>query len=203
MTSDENKNVILELNKWAKRPVSWLYPPVAALINDGKLSIRSAADTDYWQRTHYGFRRDNGHFLYCSLDTDFTMTVFVQGHPSHQYDQAGILVRHSDACWAKASVEFEPECLSRLGSVVTNHGWSDWATQDIDYPTGRIGFRIQRVGNDFTFHVKVDASSDWSQIRIAHLHETADHSVPLMCGVYLCSPQGGGFEASFDSFTIA
>ena len=33
--------------------------------------------------------------------------------------------------WFKASIEYEDEKIQRLGSVVTNHGYSDWATTDI------------------------------------------------------------------------
>ena len=33
--------------------------------------------------------------------------------------------------WLKASVEYENEKFQHLGSVVTNHGYSDWATTAI------------------------------------------------------------------------
>ena len=34
--------------------------------------------------------------------------------------------------WIKASIEYENEQYQRLGSVVTNHGYSDRAATDID-----------------------------------------------------------------------
>lgn len=33
--------------------------------------------------------------------------------------------------WLKGSVEYENDQFCHLGSVVTNHGWSDWATTEI------------------------------------------------------------------------
>ncbi|WP_245662995.1 DUF1349 domain-containing protein [Endozoicomonas arenosclerae] len=39
--------------------------------------------------------------------------------------------------WFKASIEYENQDYSRLGSVVTNFGYSDWATTDIK-PTSKI-----------------------------------------------------------------
>ena len=32
--------------------------------------------------------------------------------------------------WLKASIEYENEKISHLGSVVTNNGYSDWAQPD-------------------------------------------------------------------------
>ncbi|MFN2340367.1 MAG: DUF1349 domain-containing protein [Halanaerobium sp.] len=33
--------------------------------------------------------------------------------------------------WIKISTEYEDQKISRLGSVVTNPNYSDWATEDI------------------------------------------------------------------------
>ena len=39
-----------------------------------------------------------------------------------------------------------------------------------------------------------DMPKAWTQIRIAHLHEPAG---PIYAGLYACSPQRAGFEATF------
>ena len=60
------------------------------------------------------------------------------------------MVRLSAQDWLKTSVEFEPGEPSRLGCVVTNHGWSDWSTQDIDPTAGRhVAFRVTRREADY------------------------------------------------------
>ena len=33
--------------------------------------------------------------------------------------------------WLKASIEYENQSFQHLGSVVTNNGYSDWATTEI------------------------------------------------------------------------
>ena len=98
------KNVALapEL-KWHCEPAKWSIRRV-----DQVLRICPDAKTDFWQRTHYGFEADTGHFLYVRTSGDFVVTTKVTTHPRSQYDQAGLMVRLSPACWIKTSVEFEP-----------------------------------------------------------------------------------------------
>jgi regulation of enolase protein 1 (concanavalin A-like superfamily) len=55
------------------------------------LTIEPQAATDFWQRTHYGFRADNGHFLWTAAAQPFQMTVAVIMSPRHQYDQGGLI----------------------------------------------------------------------------------------------------------------
>ena len=37
--------------------------------------IEPDAPTDFWQRTHYGFRADNGDFRYTAISGPFQMSV--------------------------------------------------------------------------------------------------------------------------------
>lgn len=52
--------------------------------------------------------------------------------------------------WFKASIEFEDKNLSRLGSVVTNNGYSDWATTDISTKT-EVWSRLSHRGPGFPY----------------------------------------------------
>jgi regulation of enolase protein 1 (concanavalin A-like superfamily) len=110
--------------RWTSAPEHWRIDQASKCLR-----INPDAGTDFWQRTHYGFEADNGHFLYLEASDDFVLTTKVTSHPIHQYDQAGLMVRVSPACWLKTSVEFEPDGLNRLGAVVTNAQLSDWSTQ--------------------------------------------------------------------------
>jgi uncharacterized protein len=102
----------------------WHCEPRRWSLGNGCLRIEPDSPTDFWQRTHYGFRADNGHFLYRETDGDFILTARVLSHPARLYDQAGIMVRTSADSWLKSSVEFVPSSPSRLGAVVTTHGYS-------------------------------------------------------------------------------
>ena len=118
----------------------WFNPPPAWSLDPSRpaLVMQPAASTDFWQETHYGFRADNGHFLFTEIPGDFTVTTKVRFHPVHQYDQAGLVVRLGPSCWIKTSVEYEPEGPARLGAVVTNHGFSDWSVQDFPREVDRV-----------------------------------------------------------------
>ena len=178
---------------------SWHAEPSRWAIDGDRLRLEPDAATDFWQRTHYGFQADNGHFLYVQGSGDLVMTTHVRFHARHQYDQAGLMVRLSAACWLKTSVEHEPGARGRLGAVVTNAGYSDWSTQPFD--ASDVWLRIRREGADYI----VDASRDgeaWEQIRMAHLSED-DASVGVACGLYACSPKAAGFIAEFSFLEIA
>jgi len=159
----------------------------------------SEKETDFWQRTHYGFQADNGHFLFANAEGNFRLTTKVRSYPVHRYDQTGVMVRYSEDTWIKASIEYIPDSSSKLGAVVTNHGYSDWSTQEMDPGDAPLYFRISKIGNDFYVDYSLDGSA-WSQIRMTHLFEQADK--PIQAGIYACSPQGEGYKAHFEFIRI-
>jgi regulation of enolase protein 1 (concanavalin A-like superfamily) len=175
----------------------WLHEPPNWQLAD-TLAFTTAPDTDYWQRTHYGFRRDNGHCFYVPVSGNFVLSARLRSAPNAQYDQCGLLVRADGDTWAKCSAEFETPSHSRLGSVVTNHGYSDWATQDVSGAVTDLRYRLRREGDD----VFIDWSEEgveWRQMRVAHLH---DCSAELLVGVYACSPTGPGFACTVSDLVI-
>lgn len=178
-------------------PFQWSTEPAAWQVAEA-LELTTSPDTDYWQRTHYGFRRDNGHFFYVPVARDFSLTAHLAFTPNAQYDQCGVMCRASPDTWIKASTEYEPDAPSRLGSVVTNLGYSDWATQDVDSTLDHLWYRLSRRGADF----RVESSPDgavWQQMRITHLHDCPDK---IDVGVYACSPVGPGFQCRVLALTL-
>lgn len=179
----------------------WHNPPPDWSPGRDGLVVRTAAGTDFWQGTHYGFRVDNGHLFAAQVEGDFVLETEVVAAPVHQYDQAGLMVRLSERCWLKTSVEAEPGEPSRLGSVVTNAGWSDWSTQDLDPDLARhVAFRVTRRGADYLVEAATAPNGRWSQIRLGRLHE--DEGGPVLAGLYACSPKGEGFAATFKRLRI-
>src|SRR5262249_60648645 len=117
-----------------------------------------------WQRSHYGFRVDTGHFLFGRVPGNFVLATHVTFRPVHQYDQAGLMVRLSPTSWLKTSVEHEPGPTNRLGVVVTNGGYSDWSTQDVPADLREIWLRVQRSDADYLVEWSTDGAN-WSQLR--------------------------------------
>jgi hypothetical protein len=176
----------------------WFNQPTKFKIGDG-LEIFTDEKTDFWQRTHYGFQRDDGHCLFTRRSGDFSLSTQVEFHPQTQYDQCGLMVRIDSENWIKVSTEFEDETHSRLGSVVTNLGYSDWATQDISSEHREMWYRISKTGSDFLLENSYDGQN-WLQLRVAHLHKAAEM---LEIGVYACSPIGKDFWCRFKQLVIA
>ena len=175
----------------------WLNAPPEHRLGDG-LEIVTGPETDFWQGTHYGFRRDDGHCLLTRLTGDFALGTRVRFEPANQYDQCGLIVRVDAENWIKVSTEYETPEHSRLGSVVTNLGYSDWATQTVPSSVRERDYRISRRGDDFLLESAVDGGA-WDQLRIAHLHGATPE---LAVGVYACSPVGRAFRCRFELLTI-
>lgn len=176
----------------------WFNAPPHHNFEDG-LCLRTRGGTDFWQRTHYGFQRDDGHCLFTRVSGNFQLCTHVSFAPETQYDQCGLMVRADAGHWIKASTEYEDTSLSRLGSVVTNRGYSDWATQDVSSRVRERRYRVSREGDDFI----VESSEDgvvWNQMRVTHLH---DAPAAVEAGIYACSPQGAGFTCTFRSLSLS
>jgi len=45
----------------------WFYKPQKYSVESGKVTIITEPNTDFWQRTYYGFRNDNAHVLYNTI----------------------------------------------------------------------------------------------------------------------------------------
>ena len=176
----------------------WFNEPQHHRTADGALEIDTRRDTDFWQTTHYGFNRDSGHCLFAKVDFNFSMTVRTEFSYQEQYDQCGLFVRVDEKNWIKVSVEREDDRLNRLGSVVTNLGFSDWATKDIEEPVYNMWYRIQSSGADFLIESSIDETT-WKQMRLAHLHKPF---TSLDIGVYACSPKESSFTAKFSNLVI-
>ncbi|HOW63814.1 MAG TPA: DUF1349 domain-containing protein [Candidatus Paceibacterota bacterium] len=182
--------------------LSWFNPPSRWRLETRlpALVIEPDAATDFWQRTHYGFCADNGHFLGLELPSDFVVSTQLRLHPVHQYDQAGLMIRGDANCWIKASVEHEPEGRPQLGAVVTNAGYSDWSLQDLPLPDLRLSLRITKRGTDVLVEFSPENCVQWKCMRVARLHWP--DRVPLCAGLYACCPKEAGFRVEFDFLHI-
>ncbi len=186
--------------------LKWHCPPKHWTSGDSRLIVHPEDHTDFWQRTHYGFSADNGHFLHCEVAGNFVVSTAVRSFPLHQYDQSGLMVRCSPTCWLKTSVEFEPDGPCRLGVVITRDGFSDWSTQDFPAGEDTIQLRVQVKGQDVQVEFEAPGAGSiterarWSQIRLGHLPIPQGSAV--QAGVYACSPKGAGFRAEFLHLTI-
>ena len=186
------------LEKFIPHMFFWFNEPTNYRVGAG-LEICTDEKTDFWQNTHYGFQRDDGHCLLTRCAGDFSLKAHVEFHPQVQYDQCGLIVRVDSENWIKMSTEYENDKCSRLGSVVTNLGYSDWATQDIPSNHKEMWYRISKNDNDFLLENSYDGQN-WVQQRITHLQKVPE---TLEVGVYACSPIGKDYWCRFTLLEIS
>lgn len=185
-------------NPSSVKKMKWLYEPAKWEIRDKEVYVETDRITDFWQRTHYGFRNDNAHMLYIETDKNFTMTTKVKFNPINQFDQCGLAVRIDEDNWLKTSIEYELDNPPKLGAVVTNLGYSDWSTEELDTKVNEAEFRIIREGKDYKVEINV-LNRGWRQVRICHLHS---NEMKVKCGMYCCSPIDNGYKVMFKEFKI-
>lgn len=169
--------------------MEWINEPPAWGQEKEYLWVETAGDTDYWQRTHYGFQRDNGHAYGRRITGDLVIAGRFRFSPVSLFDQCGLFLRSDAENWFKCSVEFEDSDESRLGSVNTASGWSDWASTVISSDIREIWYRLELKHGDITLSSSLDGEH-YTQMRICRFHGTGE----LFAGIYGCSPQGEGFR---------
>lgn len=175
--------------------MEWLNPPKEASYSASQesLTMKSKLNTDFWQQTHYQFKRDDGHFYGLKPRGNFYLSSKIIMTPTNRYDQAGLMLRGDSSNWVKTSIEYIPDGLNKLGSVVTQDGFSDWATQEIE-EGNQSYFRMIRIEDDLYIAWSLDGEN-WSPIRMCHFEGG------LQVGVYSCSPQGEDFSVCFSEVT--
>ena len=145
----------------------WTREPKNYTLKEGYMEITTEPYTDLWQRTYYHFRNDNAPVFQTETEEKFfsfiVKTDFSQS--SHRFDQCGVVMYLDSENWIKASVEYENEEFQHLGSVVTNHGYSDWATTAIPADVRVMWYRFSRREDDYCIECSRDGVR-FSQMRI-------------------------------------
>ena len=177
----------------------WTRQPEEYSISEDKIEIITKPNTDLWQRTYYHFRNDNAPVL--QLETEekyFSFIVKTEFESKHRFDQCGIVVYLDSENWLKGSIEYENEDFQHLGSVVTNMGYSDWATTAIKADIKSMWYRLSRRENDFCIECSQDGEK-FSQMRVCHLWKADDK---IKFGIYACSPESSSFKATFTNMKM-
>jgi regulation of enolase protein 1 (concanavalin A-like superfamily) len=173
--------------------LTWIRPPKTFSISPEKITITTDPNTDLWQRTYYGFQNDNAPVLQMKTSEKYFSFITKTNFASKtRFDQSGVVMYLDSDNWFKASVEYENEKIQRLGSVVTQNGYSDWCSTDISAEIKSIWFRFSRRESDYYIEYSMDGK-DWKQMRIFHMFKGNEE---ISFGIYACSP---GKAASFDA----
>lgn len=174
--------------------MQWLNEPAHWSQSGDHLTVKTAPKTDFWRITHYDFIRDTGHFYFDTLIQNFVAEVKIRGQYQDLYDQAGIMLRADEKHWIKTGIEYV-DGVQNLSAVVT-HEYSDWSVIPLLHPPKTLHLRVERYKE--AIHISyLNEDSNYTMFRMAYLpYQTLQ--VGLMCA----SPQGAGFEVTFEDYQI-
>jgi regulation of enolase protein 1 (concanavalin A-like superfamily) len=174
---------------------TWFNAPAVWAETERGLSLTTTPGSDFWRKTHYGFVRDNGHFLGTDVAGDFAAEVEVAGAYRTLYDQAGLMVRVNASTWMKCGIEFVDG--RQHASVVVTRDYSDWSICPLDDVPPTTRFRVVRRGD--TLEVSwARPAAPWTALRVAHL----PMGETVLVGPMAASPEDRGFAVTFTGFRV-
>lgn len=178
----------LEKMQWFNEPSQWE-------IKDKKLSLFATPQSDYWRIAHYGFTVDDAPFLYTTYGGEFEAKVKITGDYRERYDQAGMMIRIDHENYIKTGIEYV-DGKYNLSAVVTHHT-SDWSVITLDRAVPFIWIKAVRRLDAVEIYYSYDDQT-YTLMRIAWLQD----NTPVQVGLMAASPDGQGFQASFEHFQV-
>lgn len=187
--------------KFDVKQLQWIREPESYTITSERIEIKTKPHTDLWQRTYYHFRNDNAPVLQMETEEKYfsfvVRTEFSESH--HRFDQCGIVMYLDSENWLKGSIEYENEEFQHLGSVVTNGGYSDWATTVIPAAVKSMWYRFSRREDDYCVECS-ENGIHFNQMRVCHMEKGNDK---IRFGIYACSPENSSFKAVFTDMRLS
>ncbi len=174
--------------EWYNKPATWCG-------NEESLNFIVEPDTDYWQITHYGFKRDNGHFYYAEIMDGFEANVKLTGKYQELYHQAGLMIRIDEKNWIKAGIEFV-EGVQNLSAVVTRQ-FSDWSVVPNKSNPTSIWLKLVRKDDYVEISYSFDGSI-YQMLRLAYFPP----NVHVQIGMFAAAPGKESFAVTFEVFKI-
>lgn len=186
VTSVESQT--LDKMQWFNEPETWK-------IKGNTLEMQVTPQTDYWRISHYGFTVDDAPFLYTLRGGEFEAKVKISADYTARFDQSGLMLRIDHENYIKAGIEFV-DGKYNLSTVVT-HKTSDWSVITLEKPVEFVWIKALRRKDAIEIFYSFD-DKNYIMMRNAWMQD--NH--PIMVGVMAASPDGNGFKARFEDFSI-
>ncbi len=178
----------LDKMQWFNEPENWN-------ITENVLTVDVTPQTDYWRISHYGFTVDDAPFLYTVRGGEFEVKVKISGDYRTRFDQSGLMLRIDHENYIKTGIEFV-DGKYNLSTVVTHHT-SDWSIIPLDKPVPFVWIKAVRRLDAVEIFYSFD-DKEYTMMRNAWLQ----NNHPVKVGVMGACPDGDGFTARFEDFTI-
>ncbi len=178
----------LDKMQWFNEPQKWE-------IKNNALTMFVTPQSDYWRVSHYGFTVDDAPFYYSTYGGEFEVKVKITGNYKARFDQMGLMLRTDHENYIKAGIEFV-DGKYNLSAVVT-HKTSDWSVTTLDKAPDFIWIKAVRRLDAVEIFYSYDDKT-YTMMRNAYLQDNR----PVMVGFMAASPDGNGFNAKFEGFTV-
>ncbi|MBB12858.1 MAG: hypothetical protein CMC78_01665 [Flavobacteriaceae bacterium] len=185
-----NALVSQNINKmnWFNEPSSWE-------VKDGNLKMNVTPKSDYWRKTHYGFTVDDGPFYFTTRGGEFEVLVKISGSYKTRFDQMGLMLRIDEEHWIKTGIEYV-DGVYNFSTVVTDV-YSNWSVVELSGKPESIWIKAVRRLDAVEIFYSVDGVN-YKMSNVAYLLDKK----PVMVGMMAASPDGDGFDALFEGFSI-
>lgn len=175
--------------------MQWFNEPEQWEIKGNTLVMDVTPQSDYWRISHYGFTVDDAPFLYTLRGGEFEVKVKISGEYKTRFDQSGLMLRIDHENYIKAGIEYV-DGKYNLSAVVTHHT-SDWSVITLDKPVKNLWIKAVRRLDAVEIFYSFD-DKEYTMMRNAWLQDNC----PVMVGIMAACPDGNGFRAKFEDFTI-
>ncbi|ETZ23879.1 hypothetical protein N824_15185 [Pedobacter sp. V48] len=184
-----------EIRAQSLEKMNWYNEPERWQIKDGSLIMQVTPKTDYWRISHYGFTVDDAPFYYSTYGGEFEAKVKLTGDYKARFDQMGLMIRIDQKNYIKTGVEFVDGKFN-VSTVVT-HEKSDWSVTALNKIPPFIWIKALRRLDAIEIYYSFD-DKNYIMTRNAPLQD----NTPVMVGLMAASPDGNGFEARFENFSV-
>ncbi|MFK7813461.1 MAG: DUF1349 domain-containing protein [Maribacter sp.] len=178
----------MEKMNWFNEPESWE-------VKDGNLKMVVTPESDFWRKTHYGFTVDDGPFFYTTRGGEFVVSLKISGNYKTRFDQMGLMLRIDEEHWIKTGIEFV-DGVYNFSTVVTDVH-SNWSVVGLGGKPESIWIKAIRKIDAVEIFYSLDGLK-YNMSNVAYLSDNK----PVMVGMMAASPDGDGFDALFEEFTI-
>lgn len=178
-----------------KQELQWLNQPKKFSGNAQKLTFTVEPGTDFWQVTHYGFKRDNGPFTFVETEGDFEVSVKVTGSYTELFHQAGLMIRIDEKNWIKTGIEFV-DGKQNVSAVVTREV-SDWSVIPRNNSPKSVWLKLLRKGDYAEIKYSFDGKN-FEMLRLAYFPP----KVKVQVGMVAAAPGKVSFPVTFENFEV-